>query len=106
MTTPIEALKQITADQLNDVIDADLSAFETGTEDATHVVTWLAQNYPELFQFAQDCVSRYFEETPEDDDQPGDLEVDDELAHLIAMNTAITLGVLCRALEAQQLLGE
>lgn len=95
--TPQELLKTITADQLHEVIDADLSAHETGSEDATHVTEWLAKEYPEFLQFAYDCVSRYFEHPP---------AKDDPAANLIVMNTAITLGAICRAVEAKQLLGE
>jgi hypothetical protein len=89
-----ETLKQITADQLNMVIDADLSAFEAGTDDTKHLVTWLAEEYPEFIQFAHDCVSRYFEDPSVESP---------ELVHLITMNTAITLGALCRAVEAREL---
>lgn len=92
-----EILKAITADQLNEVIDADLSAHAAQTADAEHIVSWLGREYPEFVQFALGCVSRYFEDPT---------TADPELANLIAMNTAITLGALCRAVEARELLGE
>lgn len=89
-----EILKSITSDELNRVIDADLSAHDSQTSDAEHIVVWLGREYPEFMQFAHDCVGRYFE---------GGLDDDNELAQLITMNTAITLGALCRAVEARRL---
>ena len=89
-----EMLKAITADQLNEVIDADLSAHDAQTADAEHIVGWLSREYPEFVQFALDCVSRYFVDSSTEDP---------ELVHLIVMNTAITLGALCRVVESHEL---
>lgn len=89
-----EILKQITADELHSVIDANIDAIEDRQPDTDHLAGYLGKEYPEFLRFAHETVSRYF---------APDVETPQGLAELITMNTAITLAALCRAVETREL---
>lgn len=89
-----EVLKQITADELHGVVDANIDAIKGEQPETDHLAGYLGKEYPEFVKFAHETVSRYF---------ASEEEIPEGLGELITMNTAITLAALCRAVETREL---
>lgn len=92
-----ETIKSITAEQLNNAINANISAFEQNPQSNEHLYGWLRRTYPEFAAFAETAPQSLFEDPA---------EIQPELIDLIVTSTAITLGALCRVIETRDLLGE
>lgn len=91
-----DTLRSITADQLRAVVNANVSAHETGASDSVRLATSLINDYPELADFARTAADALFTDGA---------DIDPDLRILLIANTTITLGALCRVVESKELFG-
>lgn len=86
-----EGLKSLKADELQDILTANMSAQEEAAPDARHITEYLHIEYPEIFTFSKETLSRLL--------NLGDGEpIPEEFTPTLVMNM-LTLGALCKALE-------